>query len=164
MSKTKSKKQKRPYKERTDLQKLRAQWTKMSGLHEREEPSAAVVRAATAAEVAVNIAIRREFKARSKFDAEFIGSVLTWANGIKGKMDRLLVPITEKRKYASVITGLRQPMEVLNKKRNDIIHRGEFCNRTEALAVIETARQFIVTLMRVYNKRFALRAPRKSSS
>ncbi len=46
------------YKKLTDLKKLQKQWHKLSGLHTREEWSAAIVRAATAAEIAANIAVR----------------------------------------------------------------------------------------------------------
>jgi hypothetical protein len=48
-------KSKKPYDERSDLEKLRSQWTKLSGLHLRDEPSAAIVRCATAAEIAANL-------------------------------------------------------------------------------------------------------------
>jgi hypothetical protein len=65
-----------PYAARTDLQKIQSQWNKLSGLHTREEWSAAVVRAATAAEIAANFAIRREFAARSTFDTDFCGQPL----------------------------------------------------------------------------------------
>ena len=44
---------KKEYKDRTDLEKIQSQWNKLTGLHSREEFSGAVVRAATAAEIAV---------------------------------------------------------------------------------------------------------------
>ena len=85
----------KPYEKRSDLEKLHSQWHKLSGLHTREEWSAAIVRAATAAEIATNFAIRAEFGARSKFDPKFVDSLLRWANGLAGKLDRLLVPLSE---------------------------------------------------------------------
>jgi hypothetical protein len=42
---------KKPYAQRSDLEKIHSQWHKLSGLHTREEWSAAIVRAATAAEL-----------------------------------------------------------------------------------------------------------------
>jgi hypothetical protein len=45
------------YQERTDLQKIQSQWNKPGGLHSREEWSAAIVRTATAAEIAASFAI-----------------------------------------------------------------------------------------------------------
>lgn len=79
----------KPYAERTDLEKMQSQWNKLSGLHSREEWSAAVMRAATAAEIAANFAVRREFASRSKFEPEFVNKILKMANGLGGKVDRL---------------------------------------------------------------------------
>lgn len=64
----------KPYKERTDLEKIASQWNKLSGFHSRQEWSAAVVRAATAAEIAANYAIRKEFAKRTDFKDEFVDS------------------------------------------------------------------------------------------
>src|SRR5690242_4865570 len=83
----------KPYEERTDLEQIRAQWIKLTGLHSREEWSAAVVRAATAAEIAANFAVRREFSLRGEQDAILVDSLLKWANGLPGKLDRLLLPL-----------------------------------------------------------------------
>ena len=81
----------KPYEERTDLEKCRSQWTKLQGLHTREEWSAAIVRAATAAEIAANYAIRTEFANQSALSAEFVNKMLAWANGLRGKLTNLLV-------------------------------------------------------------------------
>ena len=75
----------KPYEHRTDLEKVQSQWHKLSGLHTREEWSAAIVGAATAAEIAANFAVRQEFAARSKFDSDFVDGLLVWANGLAGK-------------------------------------------------------------------------------
>jgi hypothetical protein len=58
---------KKPYKELSDLEKVQKQWHKLTGLHTREEWSAAIVRAATAAEIAATFAVRREFAAKNLF-------------------------------------------------------------------------------------------------
>jgi|GEM_PF-5508812 len=64
------KKQKKPpYADRSDIDKIRSQWKKLTGLYSREEPSAAVVRAATAVELSVNLAIRAEFANQSELSA-----------------------------------------------------------------------------------------------
>ena len=81
------------YRQATDLEKIQSQWNKLSGLHSRKEWAAVIVRAATAAEIATNFAIRTEFASRSQFDAGFIDSLLIWANGIDGKLNRLLIPM-----------------------------------------------------------------------
>ncbi len=49
---------KKDYDKRSEVEKIESQWTKLSGLHTGEEWSAAVVRAATAAELAANLGLR----------------------------------------------------------------------------------------------------------
>lgn len=61
-------KRKKPYDERSDLEKLQSQWNKLSGLHLRDEPSAAIVRCSTAAEIAANYAIRHEWARQTEFN------------------------------------------------------------------------------------------------
>jgi hypothetical protein len=69
-------KRKTPYNERTDLEKLQSQWNKLSGLHLRDEPSAAIVRCSTAAEIAANYAIRHEWARQTEFDAAVVDQFL----------------------------------------------------------------------------------------
>ena len=128
---------KKLYEERTDLEKVQSQWHKLSGLHTREEWSAAIVRAATAAELAANFAIRAEFTARSQFDAVFVNSLLRWANGLAGKLDKLLVPLSKNEKpKLKAMNALRSTAEEINRKRNAVAHQGEFCNEDEATDII----------------------------
>lgn len=146
----------KPYEERTDLEKIQSQWNKLSGLHSREEWSAAIVRAATAAELAANFAIRKEFESRSTFDSKFIDSMLRWANGLAGKIDRLLIPLSVGEKQHKTIKKLKAASEKINAKRNSIAHQGEFCNETEAKAAIQQSREFIETLVQIYEPNFVL--------
>jgi len=150
-------KTKKPYQELTDLEKLQKQWHKLSGLHTREEWSAAIVRAATAAEIAANFAVRQEFATRSQLDSKFVDSVLRWANGLAGKLTHLLVPLsaTEKTKHKKMRT-LEKLAGTINTKRNAIAHQGEFCNETEAKAAIKAARTFITDLIQLYEPSFNL--------
>ena len=67
---------------KTDLEKIQSQWNKLAGLLARHDASAAIVRAATATELATNLAIRKEFEARRQFTSEFVDSLLTLANGV----------------------------------------------------------------------------------
>ncbi len=145
------------YQERTDLEKVNSQWKKLSGLHSREEWSAAIVRAATAAEIAANFAIRREFAAKSKFSPSFVDSMLLWANGIAGKINRLLIPITKGEDKQKTIKHLKSLSTQINKKRNAIAHQGEFCNVEEAKAAIQQSKEFIETLVRLYEPKFTLK-------
>jgi hypothetical protein len=54
--------ERKPYADRTDVERLQSTWRKLSGLMNRKEWSSAVTRAATAAEIAANIAIRHELQ------------------------------------------------------------------------------------------------------
>jgi hypothetical protein len=148
---------KKLYEELTDLEKLQKQWHKLSGLHTRDEWSAAIIRAATAAEIAANFAIRQEFSAKSKLDSMFIDNLLIWANGLSGKLNHLLVPLTIKEKKKSKkIKELKSLAEKVNAKRNAIVHRGEFCNEEEAKVLIKQASEFIIGLLQIYEPAFEL--------
>jgi hypothetical protein len=139
---------KQPYDERPDLDKLQAQWNKLSGLHLREEPSAAIVRCATAAEIAANYAIRREWGDKTQFDDAIVNKFLRWANGLQGKIDRLFVPIyfanEEKSRTAKL---LRASAKKIHDVRNEIVHQGRFSDPDEATAVIAEAKTFIDTIV-----------------
>lgn len=151
----------KPYEERTDLEKIQSQWNKLTGLHTRNESSAAIVRAATAAELAANFAIRNEFALKSQFDKMFVDSLLVWANGISGKINRLLIPLTIGKKHHKTITKLRNISEQINKKRNSVAHQGEFCNPAEAEDVIQQSKEFVETLVRIYEPNFALKEKKR---
>lgn len=146
------------YDQRTDLEKIRSQWNKATGsLHTDEQWSAAMVRAATAAEIAANFAIRREFESRSQFDSAFVNSLLRWANGLAGKIDRLLLPLHQRKNKHKVIQKLKGIAEEINRERNAIVHQGQFRNSTDAAAVIKHSREFIETLVRLYEPGFTLK-------
>lgn len=149
---------KKKYSTRTDIEKLQSQWRKLSGLHSREEWSAAVVRAATAAEIAANLVIRVEFKSRSEFSEEYVNEMLKWANGIVGKFDRLIQPLwmddANKKKH---FKKLKSVVGAVNELRNKVVHQGEFCNQGEAEAVIEKAEHLILNLVLMYEPEFSLK-------
>lgn len=145
--KTKRKK----YNERDDLEKIESQWTKLSGLHTREEWSAAVVRAATAAEIAANLVVREEFAKRSDFDAAMVDSLLKWANGLDGKVSRLIKPLLAGRgSDLATVTSLFKKMEAVSQKRNRIVHAGEFCGAKEAAPLIASCKKFVEGLVGIY--------------
>lgn len=146
----------KPYWERTDIEKVQSQWNKLNGLHLRDESSAAIVRAATAAELASNFTIICEFSKGSQFGSEFVDSLLIWASGIAGKIDRLLLPVTKGSKHHATIKKLKAISVQINKKRNSVAHQGEFCNQGEAEEIIKLAKQFIETLIVIYEPEFQL--------
>ncbi|MBX5205984.1 hypothetical protein [Rhizobium sp. NZLR1] len=135
---------KKPYGDRSDLEKLQSQWNKLSGLHLRDEPSAAIVRCATAAEIAANYAVRTEWARQTEFDAVIVDQFLRWANGLHGKVTRLFVPVyfahPAKSKTAK---ALIKYAETINTIRNAVVHQGTFSNAAEAEAAIAEARTFI---------------------
>ena len=154
---------KKKYQELDDIEKLHKQWRKLSGLHTREEWSAAIVRAATAAEIAANFAIRHEFKTQSQLDGAFVDSMLRWANGLAGKLDRLLVPLTiHEASKKNTVKKLNTLAKTISDKRNAIVHQGEFCNEEEAKVIISQTKEFITTLVRLYDQAFQLKERKKS--
>jgi phosphoribosyl 1,2-cyclic phosphodiesterase len=83
---------------------------------------------------------------------------LRWANGLAGKLDRLLVPLSAgNAKKHRKMKQLKALADKVNSKRNAITHQGEFCNEGEAKEHIEHARAFITTLVGLYDEQFALK-------
>jgi hypothetical protein len=148
---------KKPYNERTDIEKIHSQWRKLDGLHSEEQWSAAIVRAATAAEIAATYSIRQEFKsAAPDLDAKFVDSLLVWSNGIEGKFNRLLLPMTKGSPKHAVFKSLKTIAEEINKERNSIVHRGHFMNVSEAAAVIKKTKKLIEKMLHLYDPAFQL--------
>lgn len=131
---------KKAFEKLSDLENLQKQWTKFSGLHSRAEWSAAIIRATTAAEIAANYAIRQELISKRNLESEFVDNLLRWANGLSGKLERLLIPLvlTEPDK-AKKMRELRKLANDINLQRNSIVHQGEFCNKEEAKMAIDRA-------------------------
>ena len=148
---------KKPYNERTDIERIESQWVKLSGLLSRSDWSAAVVRAATATEIAVNLAIRKEFAARSQFDAKFVDHLLKWANGLTGKVEKLLLPLLVGTPKHATVNSLKSHAETINGKRNKIAHSGEFCNEDEATPLIDACQAFVHGIVRLYEPDFTLK-------
>jgi hypothetical protein len=144
------------YDDRTDYEKIHTQWHKLTGLHSRLEWSAAAIRAASACEIAANLAIRVEFKDRANFSKSYIDSLLIWANGLDGKMKKLLLPMLSQAEKAE-FAGLQQLAETVNRGRNKIAHQGDFMDEEESKAVIEAARRFIEKLVKIYDSSFRLK-------
>jgi hypothetical protein len=147
----------KPYEERSDLERIESQWRKLSGHHSRADWSAAIVRAATAAEIAANLVIRKEFASQSQLDAPFVDGLLKWANGLPGKIDHLLLPLFVGREQHASLSKLKGVTLKLNKVRNDIVHKGIFCNDSEAREAIAQAKKVVETLVRLYEPAFRLK-------
>jgi hypothetical protein len=143
--------QKKPYDQRTDLEKIESNWSKIAGLFERREWSSAIVRAATSCEIAANLAIREELQVKCGLDAEFVDSLLKWANGIRGKVDRLLLPATKGQKLHSRLRKLTHEITRINDERNDVAHRGAFKKKAVAKEVIAAAKRVVLGVAKDYH-------------
>jgi hypothetical protein len=147
MTKSKNK----PYSKRTDLEKILNQWTKLSGLHEREEWSASIVRAGTMAELAANIAVKRELVSQRQLDDTFVDSLLKWANGLTGKIDRLLIPVAAgNSKKTSNFKVLKRLSKEINEFRNEVVHRGAFASKTKSEKITKLAVEFVNVVLDLY--------------
>ncbi|GAA3787622.1 hypothetical protein AAG593_14835 [Citromicrobium bathyomarinum] len=156
---------KTPYDDRDDLEKLRSQWKKIDGILERrKEWSAAIVRAATAAEIAANIAIRKRFESESKFSSEFVDSLLRWANGIDGKFGRLIIPAERDEVRKKALGKLKKRSERLNKKRNAIVHQGAFASKREMRELVNLSREIVNELVIPWEPEFVLGGEKLTSS
>ena len=149
---------KEKYDDREDLNKLKTQWRKITAILNREkEWSAAIVRAATAAEIAANIAVRKRFEHDSEFLDDFVDGLMRWANGLDGKLTRLIVPSEQDEGRAEELRGLKAITKRLNEKRNAIVHRGAFANKSEAYEYVELARLISNVLVRPWEPDFQLK-------
>lgn len=153
---------KREYSQRDDFEKIQAQWTKLTGLHNREEWSAAVIRAATAVELAANVVIRSEFKERGSFDQAFVDSLLKWANGLGGKIDKLIEPLWKHHEPKTLKERgrLLSLAKEINKERNDIAHSGIFYGEKKATTLIDKCKVCVEGLVSPYNNQFSLKNPK----
>lgn len=90
-------------------------------------------------------------------------SFLRWANGLAGKMDRLLVPLTKKTNKAKTIAKLKGLASKINDTRNAVVHRGEFRNEDQASETIVKTKRFIEGLVGLYEPTFKLHEKKVSS-
>lgn len=143
-----------PYADRTDPQKAETQFGKALGLLDRQDWSAAVVRAVTATEIGLNFAIRREHEVAGKLDDDEVNKQLRDANGVSGKfgiLRELRAP-----EHHEWLQNLKQMTKAATLKRNSIVHSGEFCDEADARAHVESCKNFVDTLLRSYDPSFEL--------
>ncbi|TBB09806.1 hypothetical protein ELH50_01150 [Rhizobium ruizarguesonis] len=150
-----SRKSKKPYAERPDLDKLESNWKKVSGFISRGEWSAAITRAATAAEIAANIAVRHELQ-EYRLESGFVDHLLIWANGLAGKLDKILRPLHTTKEKQAVFRALKKQAERINSQRNLVVHSGHFMNKKEAEEVLELSQSFIENLLAPYHPSYEL--------
>ena len=152
-------KPKKPYSQRDDTEKLKSNWTKTLGLFQRHEFSMAIVRAATCAEIAANIAIRSELIDKRGLDPEFVDSLMIWANGLRGKFDRLLMPVTKGTHIHAVLKRHQKEAFALNDTRNGIAHQGRFVVYETAEKSLALAHSLCIGIAKAYGHDLALKDP-----
>lgn len=153
------KRARKPYKDRDDMERLEDSWRKLNGYMDRGEWAAAVTRAATAAEIAANIAVRHELVQQRKLEADFVDHLLKWANGLAGKLDKLLQPLHTTDERKAVFASVKERATRINAQRNLVVHSGHFMNDVEAEEIKTLAQEFIETLVGSYHAGFTLQPP-----
>lgn len=149
-------KEKKPYSQRTDIEKIESNWRKTNGLLNRKEFSNSIIRAVTAVELAANFVVRKELQEAKNLDEDFVNHLWKWSNGIYGKFDKLLIPIFKGTDTQSVLKKLKNKVKVINKERNAIAHSGQFKNENTANKVVKESKKVIETLVRIHDKDFQL--------
>lgn len=124
-------KRRKPYSERSDSEKILSNWRKTLSLFTRREYSVSIIRAATTVELAANLVIRAELVKKRNLSVSFVDSLMIWANGLMGKVDKIILKILvgQERQIFASLTG---DIQKLNKSRNFIVHQGRFARKKTA--------------------------------
>jgi hypothetical protein len=136
--------------ERTDPEKVFANWNKTLGLFERGEYSLAIVRAAVTMELAANIVVRAELVKKRNLPVDFVDSLLKWSNGLSGKFDKLIYPILKGSPNYESFKSLDADWRKTNKERNGVAHSGDFKTKSVAEDILSRARKVVATMMSDY--------------
>jgi hypothetical protein len=152
-----------PYNERTDKEKILSNWAKTCGLYLRGEHSMAVIRAATTVELAANLVVREELENGQNLPSDFVDHLMKWANGLVGKLDKLIIPITKETARGGVFKSVHKAVADINTQRNGVAHRGEYKIKKTSTRIIGEARQVIQTFVQQYDPAFSLKMPDEES-
>lgn len=147
---------KKPYSERSIEDQIVSNWKKTIGLYRRGEYSTVVIRAATSVELAANMLIRKELIEKQGLPTYFVESLMKWANGLVGKIDKILIPFlkdTEKEKDLNII---KKRTKDINDERNNVVHKGQFKAKSTALRVIEESEYIINSFFKISGADFAV--------
>jgi hypothetical protein len=153
----KIKTKKKPYSQRSDIEKITSNWKKTNGLYNKREWSTTVMRAVTSVELAANLVIRKELEEKRMIDKDFVDHLLVWANGIRGKFDKLIVPICKSSEHLPKFKALNKKVQEINQERNSIAHSGHFSNEKTAKSVMVSSKEIIETLIGIYEEGFILK-------
>lgn len=141
----------------SDLERIKTSWRKTLSLFEKKEWSSAVIRAAITIEIAANLVIREELEVKRKLDADFVESLLVWANGIHGKFTRIILPLLKNTEGFAEFKKIQEQVFYIDEERNSIVHGGITKQRRTAERVLASCREIIETLVCEYYGHFELR-------
>ena len=141
-----TKKIKQNYSDRSLEEKIVSNWKKTKGLYKRGEYSTVVIRAATSVELSANLLIKAEFQERRNLPEHFVDNLMMWANGLMGKVDRLLLPIYKGVAGEDKLKEVKVRSKDINDERNNVVHRGQFKAKKTAEKIINEAAFIINTL------------------
>ncbi|MBI5042047.1 MAG: hypothetical protein HZB57_12860 [Gammaproteobacteria bacterium] len=138
-----SKRRKKPYSDRILEEKITSNWAKTLGLFRKGEYSTVVIRAATSIELASNLLIKAELQHNRQLPEHFVEGLMMWANGLTGKVDRLLLPIFNGTDKEKKLKEIKERSKDINDERNNVVHRGQFKAKKTAERIISEA-EFII--------------------
>jgi len=153
----------KPYAEKSDSEKVTANWRKTLGLFKRGEFSVSIIRAATAAELMTNLAVRHELVTSRNLPPKFVDHLLVWANGVTGKFHKLLLPMLEGTELHTTVSALSKALKTVSDERNKVAHRGEFKKESTARSALVAAHEYIAGLGVTYAPSMQLRQPETSN-
>jgi hypothetical protein len=104
------------------------------------------MRVATSAEIAANIFVRAYLVKAHGLPEAFVDSLLISANGIDGKVKKLVQPVCEATGKWNAMKSIVKDVEKINKLRNQIAHSGRFMNQEEANEIFVLGLKVIVVL------------------
>ena len=140
-----------------DLDQIKSSWRKTLTYFDKKEWSTAVIRAAITIEMAANLVIREELETKRNLDAEFVESLIIWANGIHGKFTRIILPIIKNTERYDSFKKIQEQVFYIDEERNSVVHSGITKQRRTAEKVLETGREIIEMLVCEYHRHFELK-------
>ena len=151
------KEKKKPYSLRSDIEKIQSNWKKVRGLYRNEEWSTVIMRAVTTVELSANYLIRKELQEKRNLEEDFVDHLLIWANGIRGKFDKLIVPIFRSTEFEKELKKLNKKVQEINKERNSIAHSGQFKRKSTATKVLDDSKDITEALISIHEENFQLK-------
>lgn len=110
-----------------------------------------IIRAGTCAEIAANLMVREELESKRSLKKEFVDHLLIWANGLHGKVTKILKPLLRGLPEGKILAAVEARTRNLNEARNKIAHGGHFSAREHAHEMVGYARDICVALAKPYH-------------